>query len=291
MGNDTKKIPFDSFWNSLSETNTTLDAFVDFEKVSRNTERLNIRLSQLNYLLGQKNLAKATAALFRENPKAFDIAVFEILIAVRDGKNKKVLDKNLRPRRLDEYFDSAESVMEFMEQTGLGDVFRDRKITNLKDYVFGVEVGLDSNARKSRGGSRMAKEIARRFARERIPFRTEVESAEFSDIRTLGVDRKRFDFVVKTRRKTYLIEVNFYNTSGSKPNEVARAYSELSEKLSAYPKYEFVWITDGNGWIPSKNKIQEAYRTIPNIFNLRTFETFIARLKTEGFENETSART
>lgn len=291
MGNDTQKIPFDSFWNSLSETNTTLDAFVDFEKVSRNTERLNIRLSQLNYLLGQKNLAKATAALFRENPKAFDIAVFEILIAVRDGKNKKVLDKNLRPRRLDEYFDSAESVMEFMEQTGLGDVFRDRKITNLKDYVFGVEVGLDSNARKSRGGSRMAKEIARRFARERIPFRTEVESAEFSDIRTLGVDRKRFDFVVKTRRKTYLIEVNFYNTSGSKPNEVARAYSELSEKLSAYPKYEFVWITDGRGWIPSKNKIQEAYRTIPNIFNLRTFETFIARLKTEGFENETSART
>lgn len=291
MGNDTKKIPFDSFWNSLAETNTTLDSFVDFEKVSRNTERLSIRLSQLNYLLGQKNLAEATTTLFRENPKAFDIAVFEILIAVRNGKNKKVLDKNLRSRRLDEYFDSAESVMEFMEQTGLGDVFRDRKITNLKDYVFGVEVGLDSNARKSRGGSRMANEIAQRFARERIPFRREVESAEFSDIRTLGADRKRFDFVVKTRRKTYLIEVNFYNTSGSKPNEVARAYSELSEKLSPYPNYEFVWITDGNGWLPSKNKIQEAYRIIPNIFNLRTFETFIARLKTEGFENETSART
>ncbi len=291
MENNTKKIPFDSFWNSLAETNTTLDSFVDFEKVSRNTERLSIRLSQLNYLLGQKNLAEATAALFRENPKAFDFAVFEILIAVRDGKNKKVLDKNLCSRRLDEYFDSAKSVMEFMEQTGLGDVFRDRKITNLKDYVFGVEVGLDSNARKSRGGSRMANEIARRFERERIPFRTEVESAEFSDILTLGADRKRFDFVVKTRRKTYLIEVNFYNTSGSKPNEVARAYSELSEKLSPYSNYEFVWITDGNGWRPSKSKIQEAYRIIPNIFNLRTFETFIARLKTEGFKNETSART
>lgn len=291
MGNNTKKIPFDSFWNSLAETNTTLDSFVDFEKVSRNTERLSIRLSQLNYLLGQKNLAEATTALFRENPKAFDISVFEILIAVRDGKNKKVLDKNLRSRRLNEYFDSAKSVMEFMEQTGLGDVFRDRKITNLKDYVFGVEVGLDSNARKSRGGSRMANEIARRFARERIPFRTEVESAEFSDIHTLGADRKRFDFVVKTRRKTYLIEVNFYNTSGSKPNEVARAYSELSEKLSPYSNYEFVWITDGNGWLPSKNKIQEAYRIIPNIFNLRTFETFIARLKAEGFKNKTSART
>lgn len=281
MSENSKKIPFETFWETLTETNATLDSFVDFKKVEDNVERVNIRLNQLNYLLGKSDLAEAVRRLFAENPAAFDISVFEILIAVRDGKNRRILDDERKTRSLGEFFDSAESVLRFIEGTGLGAVFRDRKISNLTDYVFGVEVGLDSNTRKNRSGNRMAEEIARRFSHAGVAFRAEVCSSAFPQIQSLGVDLKRFDFVVETCRKTYLIEVNYYNCSGSKPNEVARAYSELAPKIEQYPGFEFVWITDGNGWCSSKNKIEEAYRLIRNVYNLATLDDFVERLKRE----------
>lgn len=276
------KIPFEEFWNSLSETNTTLGFFVDFGKVCKNVERLSIRLNQLNYLLGKENLKEAVFRLFEENPAAFDVSVFAILIAVRSERNPKVLDENKNLREFAEFFTSAENVWQFIEGTGLRDIFKDKRISNLVDYVFGVEVGLDTNARKSRCGNLMADEIEHRFLANGIVFEKEVDSTKFPEIESFGKDKKRFDFVVKTKKKTYLIEVNFYNSSGSKPNEVARAYTELAQKIAPYPNYEFVWITDGSGWTPSKNKLQEAYFTIRSVYNLSTFEKFVERLKAEA---------
>lgn len=284
MNESRNKIPFETFWKTLTETNATLDSFVDFRKVETNVERVSIRLNQLNYLLGKCDLEAAVRRLFAENPSAFDISVFEILIATRDGKNRKILDEKGKTRALGEFFDSAESVLRFIEGTGLGAVFRDRKISNLTDYVFGVEVGLDSNTRKNRSGNRMEEEIANRFRRAGISFRTEVCSSALPRIQSLGADLKCFDFVVEMRGKTYLIEVNYYNCGGSKPNEVARAYSELAPKIETYPEFEFVWITDGNGWRSSKNKIEEAYRLIRNVYNLATLDDFIGRLKRETEE-------
>ncbi len=277
-----EKIPFEEFWDTLSETNTTLGFFVDFDKVSRNVDSVAICLNQLNYLLGKENLREAVFRLFAENPTAFDISVFGILVAVRDAEKKKVLDAEGTLRNLSEFFASADEVWKFIEGTGLAEVFSDKKISNLVDYVFGVEVGLDTNARKSRSGGLMATEISRRFEASGIDFRSEVESTEFPEITSLGNDKKRFDFVVRTREKTYLIEVNFYNSNGSKPNEVARAYMELAQKIGVYPNFEFVWVTDGHGWKSSKNKIQEAYAGIPNLFNLTTFEKFLDRVIREG---------
>lgn len=277
-----EEISFDEFWNSLSETNMTLGFFVDFEKVSKNVDRLAIRLNQLNYLLGKENLKEAVFRLFEENPAVFDVSVFAILVAVRSKRNPKVLDGNRKLRDFSEFFTSAETAWQFIEETGLSDVFKDKRISNLVDYVFGVEVGLDTNARKSRCGNLMANEIERRFSANGIAFEKEVDSTKFPEIESFGKDKKRFDFVVRTRVKTYLIEVNFYNSSGSKPNEVARAYTELAQKISPYPNYEFVWITDGNGWFSSKNKLQEAYSAIQNIYNLSTFEKFLNRIKREN---------
>ena len=75
------------------------------------------------------------------------------------------------------------------------------------------------------------------------------------------------------------MEVNFYSGGGSKLNEVARAYSELSPKINAVDGFEFVWITDGIGWKSAKNKLKEAFYTIPNIYNLSNINEFIDRVK------------
>ena len=43
--------------------------------------------------------------------------------------------------------------------------------------------------------------------------------------------------------------------------------------------YEFVWITDGVGWVSARNKLEEAYKTIPSVYNLTNITEFIDGLK------------
>ena len=87
--------------------------------------------------------------------------------------------------------------------------------------------------------------------------------------------------MVQTSRKTYLIEVNFYSGGGSKLNEVARSYTEVGPKVNSVEGFEFVWITDGVGWKGAKNKLEEAFYSIPNIFNLTSLNDFIKMIKAE----------
>lgn len=270
---------FDLFLSQLSETNATLDYFTDFEKVIHNTNKIAIKLNQLNYLIGKEDLHKAIKELYEENSKVFE--VLDILLAVRKKDKKKTLNANGEFVLLESYFSSLQGVIDYIEQTGLADVFRNKSVTNLVDYVFGVEVGLDTNARKNRGGENMAKAVALKFNGANIPFRSEVNSTEFEEIKSLGQDLKRFDFVIKTRNKTYLIETNFYNSGGSKLNEVARAYTDIAPKINQYEKFEFVWITDGQGWLTAKNKLGEAYSLIPSIYNLANLDEFLSKVKTE----------
>ena len=271
------KKDFELFLSQLSETNATLDYFVDFEKVKRNTGKIAIKLNQLNYLIGKDDLRKAIKELYEENPKVFE--VLDILIAVRTKDKKKTLNGKGEFVLLDDYFTSLQGVIDYIEQTGLAEIFKNKNVTNLVDYVFGVEVGLDTNARKNRGGENMAKAVELKFKGSGIPFRKEVNSTEFVEIKSLGQDLKRFDFVIQTKKKTYLIETNFYNSGGSKLNEVARAYTDIAPKINQYGRFEFVWITDGQGWLFAKNKLGEAYSIIPNVYNLANLDDFIVKVK------------
>lgn len=273
------KKDFNLFISQLSETNATLDYFTDFEKVIKNTNKIALKLNQLNYLIGKEDLQNAIKELYEENPKAFE--VLDILLVIRTKDKKKTLNIKGEFVLLESYFMSVNGVINYIEQTGLANVFKNKNITNLVDYVFGVEVGLDTNARKNRGGDNMVKAIVLKFKSARIPFRVEVNSTEFEEIKSLGQDLKRFDFVVQTKKKAYLIEANFYNTGGSKLNEVARAYTDIAPKINQYGKYEFVWITDGYGWLSAKNKLGEAYSIIPSVYNLATVDEFIAKIKAE----------
>jgi type II restriction enzyme len=271
---------FKIFLSQLSETNATLDYFTDFKKIRINVNKISIKLNQLNYLIGKADLGKAIQELFDENPKVFE--VLDILIAVRKNKKAKTFNKEGDIVLLDTYFDSPKSILEYIEETGLGEVFRNKNVTNLVDYVFGIEVGLDTNARKNRGGENMSKAVSLFFDKSNIIYKKEVSNTVFPEIISLGADVKRFDFVIKTKKKIYLIETNYYNGGGSKLNETARSYSDVAPKINQYKSYEFVWITDGQGWHKAKNKLQEAFSIIPSIYNLATIELFISKIEQEG---------
>ena len=266
---------FDTFMSQLQETNQTLDFFCDFNKIVQNVNDIKLSLCMLNSLIGAPNLRKAVETIWQRDRTAFD--VMEILIAVRDRGNKKVIDTKGRCVPLSSFFFDIDGVMEYLESTGLAEVLQQQKIKDLVDYVFGIETGLDSNARKNRSGHVMERMIARIFTTNNISFRQEVYSSEWPEItNVLGDDEKRFDFVVQKNGTTYLIEVNFYNSGGgSKLNEVARSNSEIAPKINTVTGFEFVWITDGIGWRSAKNKLQEAYSIIPSIYNLTNIADFL----------------
>lgn len=265
--------------SQLKETNQTLDFFCDFDKISRNFDNVKLSLCMLNSLIGSRNLRKSVEALWNRDPKAF--TVMDILVAVRKRKKFKILDSFGNCVPLESMFTSVESVMDFLKDTGLGDIFQQQKIKDLVDYVFGIETGLDTNARKNRSGHIMENTIANILTNAGIPYRKEVYSKEWTAIsEVLGNDGKCFDFVVEVPSKVYLIEVNFYSDGGSKLNEVARSYSEIAPKINSVEGFEFVWITDGIGWKSARNKLQEAYKIIPSIYNLTSINEFLNILNT-----------
>lgn len=271
---------FRRFMSQLLTTNANLGFYTDFQKCHENVKKIAMKLHALNYLVGKVDMEEAIHDLWEENPSVF--SVLDILIAVRTKDKKIAFNRADEPQLIENFFDSEEGVQEYIRDTGLYDVLSNKQITNLVDYVFGVEVGLDTNARKNRSGHIMEGMVASILSKAGISFEQEVYSREFPAVyNALGVDSKRFDFVIKTPAKTYLMEVNFYSGGGSKLNEVARAYTELAPKVNACQGYEFVWVTDGIGWESAKGKLEEAFYTIPSIYNLTTFKEFVETLRAE----------
>ena len=278
----TMNMDFDTFMSQLRDTNATLDFYCDFRKIAKNVDNIAISLNMLNYLIGKEDLRTAVEALWKRDKTVFD--VMDILIATRKKDNKMFFDEAGQFRKVHSLFQSVDGIMEFLEGTGLADVFRNQEIKDLEDYVFGVETGLDTNARKNRSGEITETLVARIFNNAGIAFREQVSSKDFPAIAdVLGADQKVFDFVISTDVKTYLIEVNFYSGGGSKLNEVARSYTDLAPKINDVEGFEFLWITDGIGWNSARNKLQEAFASIPSIYNLTSITEFINVLNTKNY--------
>lgn len=272
---------FNTFMSQLSETNATLGFWTDFEKIKGNVASIEIKLNTLNYLLGKQDLEKAVTELWNADKSVF--SVLQILIACRKRDKKMVINADGEFVKLESYLTTLDGVIEFITETGLASIFKDKNIKNLVDYVFGVEAGLDSNARKNRSGDAMEDAVELVIKGSGLNYRKEVVSKEWPEItKALGTDEKRFDFVIYTDDKTYLIEVNFYSGGGSKLNETARSFTEIGPKINAVEGFEFVWVTDGKGWGKAKNKLQEAFYTIPSVYNLTTLKDFLEELKADA---------
>lgn len=269
---------FENFMSQLKETNQTLDFFCDFEKISNNVDEIKLSLCTLNSLIGAEDLKRSVELIWKRDKQAF--SVMEILVAVRSNDRKKFVDSIGNCYRLNSMFKSVDKIMQFLEGTGLANLFKEKKVKDLVDYVFGIETGLDTNARKNRSGHIMENTVAGLLSSHGIDFIKEVYSSDWPELSTvLGEDEKRFDFTIRSKGINYLLEVNFYSGGGSKLNEVARSYSELAPKINSLPGFEFVWITDGKGWQSAKNKLQEAYNIIPRVYNLTNLEEFLNEIK------------
>lgn len=276
---------FETFMSSLQKTNRTLDYyFCDFKKIKQNVESVKMNLSLLDCLLKSNDIQTTIQTIFDSYGKK-PFQVLPLLIATRLEKGNFWVVNRFPfgdTYNLSEFLETPEGIYRFLKETTLLNLFRDKSITSLVDYVFGIETGMDSNARKNRSGEITEKALANIFSQSGIMFETQVKSKTMPKLEAaLGKDMKKFDFVIRTTKKTYVIEVNFYNGGGSKPNEVARAYAGIAPKINAIEGYEFVWITDGIGWLDAKPEIKNAFDIIPKIYNMTTLKEFINYLKND----------
>lgn len=203
-----------------------------------------------------------------------------ILMAVRENEIH-CQDKNGSVNyKFSQKVQSAEQYKYFMRETGLFDMLQKHIISNLYDYVTGVEVGLDSNGRKNRGGDQM-ENLVERYLREagvayyKEMYLTEIErkwNMNLSAISAKGKSTKRWDFVVKTSNCVYVIETNFYTSGGSKLNETARSYKMIAEEAKTVEGFEFVWITDGGGWTSARRNLEETFDVMEHLYNIADME-------------------
>lgn len=262
--------------------------YIDFEKVHRNVDNIKIELNILNSLIGSKSVEADFEGLIRKYPEV--LKCIPLLLAVR-AKEIYCQDENgsyLFQFDFGKYPPNShfhyERYKYFMRQTGLFDLLQNHIVNNLVDYVTGVETGLDSNGRKNRGGHLMENLVESYiveagFVKNQTYFKEmkikEIEKKfhlDLSAISNKGKTVKRFDFVIKTENTIYGIETNFYASSGSKLNETARSYKQISQEAQEIDNFAFVWFTDGNGWLDARNNLEETFDVMQHIYNIKDLE-------------------
>lgn len=273
---------FNEWFKTFRSSICDYSYYVNFEKVYGNVDGIKVELNILNSLIGSKNIENDFEKLIAEYPQV--LKCVPVLLAVRgseiyaiDGDGEYLFNfKKLN-------YSIAEYKM-FMRKTGLFDLISNRIINNLVDYVTGVEVGLDSNGRKNRGGHLMENLVEDYLQKAGLlkgvdyfkeMYISDIQrrwNIDLSNISNTGKTEKRFDFVVKKGNTVYGIETNFYASSGSKLNETARSYKTITLEAKDIKGFAFVWFTDGIGWQSAKHNLEETFDVLDNLYCIADLE-------------------
>lgn len=279
---------FENIVSSFKRKITQWNYFVNWQKVLSNVEPFEKELNLLNYLIGKQNLETEIQQLIAKYPEV--INAIPLLLAIRDNSIEVLIDtKKFIYRKFDfkKQNLSKEDIVSFSDfilKSGFGELLKDKKIKNLVDYATGVEVGLDSNGRKNRGGSLMEllveefiSETTRELNIDYMPQATAKKIQEKWDI-SIKVDKSSriIDFAINKNNKLYFVEVNFYGGGGSKLKSTATEYTKMNEFWNNQG-IEFIWITDGAGWHSTLKPLREYFDKANYLLNLEMLKADILK--------------
>nr|WP_211182089.1 DpnII family type II restriction endonuclease [Staphylococcus capitis] len=262
------------FYKQLKPTSFVLKEYVKWEKLQENVKEYELQLNDLNVLMASNEIEfnDKFERLYSQRPESFDILPLFI-----SSRNKEIKYWSSDGEAKTYGFDKKETVYDFLIESGLRDnLFMNNRYKNVLDYILGLEVGLSSNDKKNYTGTWMSNQIANMLKHYDITFRKEVPYKEI--INANRIKDKTFDFVFTLDEITYCIEVNFFNTSGSKINSESERFIELNKELQNYEDIEFIWVTDGIGLRKNQTSINKAMKTIENLYNLTTFDEFLKKI-------------
>lgn len=271
---------FANFLATLKPSITDWSYFVDWGKVIRGASHYSDELNVLNALIGSADLETDFKRIATKYPQV--IGVLPLLIAVRGSEITIASFSKLKLKTSEKSFTASTHVDEAWElfsASGLAALFNKKTLKSVPDYVLGVEVGLDSNGRKNRGGKAMEK-VTELFVRDACAatgsaYLKEANAAklqkEFGARVPVDKTSRRYDFVIKTKsNRLILIETNFYGGGGSKLKATAGEYKSLFKTIGR--DFDFVWVTDGPGWKQAHLPLSETFTHNDFVFNLTQLE-------------------
>jgi len=270
---------FDKIKQSFKEKITKWDYFVNWEKVFSNIKPIEKELNLLNFLIGKDDIEKEAFSLIKQYPQV--IKAFPTLIAVREKSIDILIDtkhfiyKNYSFTKGKLSDDECKELAHFVVNSGIGEILKDKKVKNLVDYATGVEVGLDSNGRKNRGGTLMESLVeefvsytCQNLGLQYMPQATAKKIKEQWNLDVV-VDKssRQIDFAINKNGKLFFIECNFYGGGGSKLKSTATEYIEMNRYWNKQG-IEFIWITDGAGWKSTLKPLREYFDKADYLINL-----------------------
>ena len=256
--------------------------YVDFEKIYKNVDKVKVELNILNSLIGSKNIEEEFQNILIKYPETLEC--IPLLLAVRSREIFVKDEINEYLFKFDKMVYSMKDYIRFMEESGLFDLLQNHIINNLYDYVLGIEVGLDSNGRKNRGGHLMENLVESYIIKAgykkdvnyfKEMYLKDIEkkwNLDLSEMSGNNTSTKRFDFVIKTENQVYVIETNFFSSGGSKLNETARSYKMLAQESKKVDGVTFIWFTDGTGWNSAKKNLEETFNELETMYNIDDLE-------------------
>ena len=273
---------FNEWLSNFKSSISNYTYYVDFDKIYKNVDKVKVELNILNSLIGSKNIEKEFQNILIKYPETLEcipllLAVRSTEIFIKDEINEYLFDFKKMVYSIDDY-------IRFMRESGLFELLQNHIINNLYDYVLGIEVGLDSNGRKNRGGHLMENLVEKYiveagFKKNETYFKEmylkDIERKWNLDLSAMSgnnVSTKRFDFVIKTDNQVYVIETNFYSGGGSKLNETARSYKMLAEESKKVNGVTFIWFTDGQGWNGARKNLEETFNELPTIYSINDLD-------------------
>lgn len=270
-----------NFNNWISKFKTSISDYtyyVDFEKIYKNVDKVKVELNILNSLIGSKNIEEEFKKILIKYPETLEC--IPLLLAVRSREIFVKDEINEYLFKFDKMVYSLKDYIKFMRESGLFDLLQNHIINNLYDYVLGIEVGLDSNGRKNRGGHLMENLVESYIIKAgyekdvnyfKEMYLKDIEkkwNLDLSEMSGHNTSTKRFDFVIKTDKQVYVIETNFYSSGGSKLNETARSYKMLAQESKKVDGVTFIWFTDGTGWISARKNLEETFNELETMYNI-----------------------
>lgn len=252
--------------------------YVDSEKIYKNVDKVKVELNILNSLIGSKNIEEEFQNILIKYPETLEC--IPLLLAVRSREIFVKDEINEYLFKFDKMVYSIKDYIKFMRESGLFDLLQNHIINNLYDYVLGIEVGLDSNGRKNRGGHLMENLVESYIIKAgyekdvnyfKEMYLKDIEkkwNLDLSEMSGHNTSTKRFDFVIKTDKQVYVIETNFYSSGGSKLNETARSYKMLAQESKRVDGVTFIWFTDGTGWLSARKNLEETFNELETMYNI-----------------------
>lgn len=265
------------FFKELKSTSFILKKYVSWDKINNFLNENKILTNDLNILFSKdmKEFELNFNNIFENRKECLQL--LPILLANNSINNKKEDFIYIDNKNDENKFDPNDKiqVINFMQEAGLiNNLFVNSEYKDIKTYLFGLKVGLSSHDKKNKSGKFMSDFIKKILISKSIPFETEVSQNKILGEAMMTED-KRFDFVFKIKDKTYCLECNFFNTSGSKLNSELPRFIRLEDKLKDFKKYEFIYVADGPGLRKNKDIVLNAQNKIENMFNLFRFEEYL----------------